>query len=60
MTSAISSSAKQYGLPIVPVIRQADGVLNENPAAAFTDDGAVERSGRVFGSSERGSPADDE
>ena len=41
--------AKQYGLPIVPVIRQADGVLNENPAAAFTDDGAVERSGKYSG-----------
>jgi leucyl-tRNA synthetase len=41
--------AKEYGLPIVPVIRPADGVLDENPKAAFTDDGALERSGEYSG-----------
>jgi leucyl-tRNA synthetase len=41
--------AKQYELPIVPVIRPADGVLDENPKAPLTDDGALERSGEYSG-----------
>ena len=40
---------KQYGLPIVPVIRPVDGALDENPKAAFTEDGIVERSGEYSG-----------
>jgi leucyl-tRNA synthetase len=38
-----------YGLPIVPVIRAADGALDENPKSAFTEDGVVERSGEYSG-----------
>jgi leucyl-tRNA synthetase len=38
-----------YGLPIVPVIRPVDGVLDENPKAAFGDYGIVERSGAFSG-----------
>ncbi len=38
-----------YHLPIVPVIRPVDGVLDENPKSAFTDDGVVERSGEYSG-----------
>jgi leucyl-tRNA synthetase len=38
-----------YGLPIVPVIRPVDGVLDENPKTAFTEDGIVERSGEYSG-----------
>ncbi|MGH9559097.1 MAG: leucine--tRNA ligase [Bryobacteraceae bacterium] len=38
-----------YGLPIVPVIRPADGLLDENPKAAFPEDGIVERSGEYSG-----------
>ncbi|HEV8412733.1 MAG TPA: leucine--tRNA ligase [Bryobacteraceae bacterium] len=40
---------KTYGIPIRPVIRPADGVLDENPKAAFPDDGIVERSGEFSG-----------
>ncbi len=38
-----------YGLPIVPVIRPVDGVLDENPKAAFGDYGVVEKSGEFSG-----------
>jgi leucyl-tRNA synthetase len=38
-----------YGLPIVPVIRPVDGVLDENPKAAFGDYGMVENSGEYSG-----------
>jgi len=40
---------KQYGLPVVPVIRPVDGVLDENPMGPFTEDGIVERSGEYSG-----------
>jgi len=44
---------KTYGIPIRPVIRPdlptGDGVLDENPKAAFPDDGIVERSGEFSG-----------
>ncbi|MCU1335015.1 MAG: leucyl-tRNA synthetase, partial [Bryobacterales bacterium] len=40
---------KTYGIPIRPVIRPVDGVLDENPKAAFTEDGIVERSGEFSG-----------
>ncbi|MBV9402071.1 MAG: leucine--tRNA ligase [Bryobacterales bacterium] len=36
---------KTHGIPIRPVIRPLDGELDENPEAAFTEDGIVERSG---------------
>ena len=38
-----------YGIPIRPVIRPVDGVLDENPKAAFTEDGIVENSGEFSG-----------
>ena len=38
-----------YGLPIVPVIRPVDGPLDQNPKAAFPDDGIVENSGEFSG-----------
>jgi len=38
-----------YGIPIRPVIRPVDGVLEESPKAAFTEDGIVERSGKFSG-----------
>ncbi len=38
-----------YGIPIRPVIRPVDGVLDENPKAAFTNYGVVERSGEFSG-----------
>jgi leucyl-tRNA synthetase len=38
-----------YGLPIVPVIRPVDGVLDEHPKAAFGDYGIVEKSGEFSG-----------
>jgi leucyl-tRNA synthetase len=41
--------AKQYELPIFPVIRTPEGALDENPKAPLTDDGAVERSGEYSG-----------
>ena len=40
---------KQYGLPIVPVIRPVDGELDLNPQAAFSDYGIVENSGEYSG-----------
>ena len=40
---------KTYGIPIRPVIRPVDGVLDESPKAAFPDDGIVERSGDFSG-----------
>src|SRR5260370_3029304 len=40
---------KTYGIPIVPVIRPADGSLDEHPKAAFTDDGVTENSGGFSG-----------
>ncbi len=40
---------KTYGIPIRPVIRPVDGALDENPKAAFTEDGVVERSGEFSG-----------
>src|SRR5437868_6192224 len=38
-----------YKIPIRPVIRHIDGVLDESPKAAFTEDGMVERSGEFSG-----------
>jgi leucyl-tRNA synthetase len=38
-----------YHLPIVPVIRPADGELEDDPKAAFTEYGIVERSGVYSG-----------
>jgi leucyl-tRNA synthetase len=38
-----------YGIPIRPVIRPVDGVLDENPKAAFADYGIVENSGEYSG-----------
>src|SRR5678815_254673 len=40
---------KTYGIAIRPVIRPEDGVLDENPKAAFTEDGIVEKSGEFSG-----------
>jgi leucyl-tRNA synthetase len=40
---------KTYGLPIVPVIRPVDAPLDEEPKAAFTEYGIVERSGEFSG-----------
>jgi leucyl-tRNA synthetase len=40
---------KTYGIPIRPVIRPAGGTLDENPQAAFTEDGIVENSGEFSG-----------
>jgi leucyl-tRNA synthetase len=40
---------KTYGIPIRPVIRPADGQLDEFLKAAFTEDGIVERSGEFSG-----------
>jgi len=40
---------KTYGIPIHPVIRPVDSVLDENPKTAFTDDGVVEHSGDFSG-----------
>jgi len=40
---------KTFGIPIRPVIRPVDGALDENPKAAFPDDGIVERSGEFTG-----------
>ena len=51
---------KTYGLPIVPVIRPVDGALDENPKAAFTDDGIVENSGEFSRPAERRSAPRDE
>jgi leucyl-tRNA synthetase len=41
--------AKTYALPIVPVIRPAQGALDQHFQAAFTEDGVVERSGEFSG-----------
>jgi leucyl-tRNA synthetase len=43
--------ARTFGLPVRSVIRPAGqgSVLDENPEAAFTDDGIVERSGQFSG-----------
>ena len=38
-----------YKIPIRPVIRPVDGALDENPKAAFTEDGVVEKSGEFSG-----------
>jgi leucyl-tRNA synthetase len=38
-----------FGIPIRSVIRPVDGVLDENPKAAFTDDGVAEKSGEFSG-----------
>jgi leucyl-tRNA synthetase len=38
-----------YGIPIRPVIRPVNGGLDENPKAALTEDGVVERSGEFSG-----------
>jgi leucyl-tRNA synthetase len=38
-----------YKIPIRPVIRPVDGTLDENPKAAFTEDGIVEKSGEFSG-----------
>ena len=38
-----------YGIPIRPVIRPVDGVLDENPKAAFPDYGIVQNSGEFSG-----------
>jgi leucyl-tRNA synthetase len=40
---------KTFGIPIVPVIRPVDAPLDEEPKAAFTEDGVVERSGEFSG-----------
>jgi leucyl-tRNA synthetase len=40
---------KTYGIAIRPVIRPVDGELDENPNAAFTEDGVVEQSGEFSG-----------
>ena len=40
---------KTYGIPIRPVISPVGGVLDENPKAAFTEDGIVEQSGEFSG-----------
>ncbi|MEX2263496.1 MAG: leucine--tRNA ligase [Bryobacteraceae bacterium] len=39
----------KYGIAIRSVIRPADGDLDEQPGAAFTEDGIVERSGEFSG-----------
>jgi leucyl-tRNA synthetase len=40
---------KTFGIPIRPVIRPADGALDENPKAAFTEDGVTENTGQFSG-----------
>jgi leucyl-tRNA synthetase len=40
---------KKYGIPIKPVIRPVDGVLQDPPEAAFTEYGVLERSGSFTG-----------
>ena len=49
--SAISNSARKYGIPMRPVIRPVDGELAASPAMteAFTDYGIVENSGQWSG-----------
>ncbi len=41
--------AKTFGLEIRPVIRPVDGVLDENPQAAFTEYGVTENTGSFSG-----------
>jgi leucyl-tRNA synthetase len=41
--------AKTFGIPIRPVIRSADAVLDTDPQAAFTDDGITENTGEFSG-----------
>ena len=41
--------AKTFGIPIRPVIRAADGTLDANPEAAFTEDGVTENTGEFSG-----------
>jgi leucyl-tRNA synthetase len=41
--------AKTFGIPIRPVIRPVDGVLETDPHAAFTDDGITENTGEFSG-----------
>jgi leucyl-tRNA synthetase len=43
--------SKQYGIPILPVIRPVDGVLADaaTPQEAFADEGVVENSGEFSG-----------
>ena len=41
--------AKTFGIPIRPVIRAADAVLETDPKAAFTDDGVTENTGEFSG-----------
>lgn len=40
---------RKYGIPVVSVIRPADGALEENPQQAFTEDGVMENSGEWSG-----------
>ncbi len=40
---------KTYGIPIRPVISPVGSLLDEDPKAAFTEDGIVERSGEFSG-----------
>jgi leucyl-tRNA synthetase len=40
---------RKYGIPIVPVIRPVDGVLDTDPQQAFTEDGIMENSGEWSG-----------
>ncbi len=40
---------RQYGLPVVPVIRPLDGKLDENPEKPFCDYGYLENSGEFSG-----------
>ncbi len=41
--------AKTFGIPIRPVIRPVDGVLDSNPEVAFTEDGVTENTGDFSG-----------
>jgi len=41
--------AKTFGIPIRPVIRPVDDVLDVDPEAAFTDDGVTENTGDFSG-----------
>jgi leucyl-tRNA synthetase len=41
--------AKTFGIPIRPVIRPIDGVLETDPHGAFTDDGITENTGEFSG-----------
>jgi leucyl-tRNA synthetase len=41
--------AKTFGIPVRPVIREVDGLLESDPQAAFTDDGITENTGEFSG-----------